>query len=243
MRNILILIILLTTSCAKKSETPLLSKASSASNEQPWAYEGIKELKRGDILVRPNLNIFPGTSFVSMGWGFGHAALVIEDYQHDNIDSLLAGTQTIESIAKNVSTNFQIREISGLVRNQFDAFNNDNFDDRFIGNRYRLRLPMRESQIDSIIIFAKAQKGDHSAWNATKSFSGNAFNDSLVAIGERENWADNDSWYCSQLVWQSLFYITGKDTDINGGYMVYPNDLINSGLFDNTTDHQGRARF
>lgn len=209
----------------------------------PWAYEGITELKKGDILVRPNLNIFPGTSLVPLGMGFGHAALVVKGYSHSNMDSLLAGVQIIESIAKDVSSDFQIREISGLVKSRFDAFNNDNFDHRFEGRRYLLRLPLCESEIDSILAFAIAQKGDRSVWNASKAYPGNHFNDSLIALGLRDNWADNSTWYCSHLVWQSLFYITGKDADVNGGYMVYPNDLINAHLFNNTESHIGRACF
>jgi hypothetical protein len=209
----------------------------------PWAYQGLDEFKKGDIIVRPNLNIFPGTSLVSHGSGFGHAALVTKGFKHSNIDSLLAGIQIIESIAKDVSTDFQIREISGLVRSRFDAFNNDNFDQRYTGNRYRLRLALSEAEIDTIIAFALAQKGDRSAWNASKAFPENAFNDSLIQQGIRKNWADNANWYCSHLVWQSVFYITAMDTDANSGYMVYPNDLIQDDLFNNTENHQGRTRF
>lgn len=229
--------------CNNAPEVSKSESLPSASKDNPWVCQGITELRRGDVLVRPNLNLFPGTSIVPMGTGFGHAALVVSGYEHSNIDSLLAGIQIIESIAKDVSTDFQIREISGLVKSRFDAFNNDNFDQRYAGSRYRLRLDLSEMQIDSILSFALAQKGDRSAWNASKAFPGNSFNDSLVALGLRKNWADNATWYCSHLVWQSLFYVTGKDFDANGGYMVYPNDLINSDLFNNTESHCGRTRF
>jgi len=241
--NLLIIILLLAAACDNTQKVAQVDVAPATSAKIPWAYTGINELKKGDILIRPNLNIFPGTSLVPMGMGFGHAAMVTKGFQHSNLDSLLAGVQIIESIAKDVSADFQIREISGLVKSRFDAFNNDNFDTRYYGNRYRLRLPLSDAEIDSIVAFALAQKGDRSAWNASKAFPNNAFNDSLVNVGLRTNWADNATWYCSHLVWQSLFYITGKDADANGGYMVYPNDLIQADLFNNTESHRGRTRF
>lgn len=241
--KIVLFVLITLTSCENPYNQPQAEHISNVSSEIPWAFEGIDELKKGDILVRPNLNIFPGTSLVQKGMGFGHAALVTKGYKHQNTDSLLAGVQIIESIAKDVSTDFQIREISGLIKSRFDAFNNDNFDQRYAGTRYRLRLQLSEAEIDSIITFALAQKGDRSAWNASKAFPGNAFNDSLVNSGSRKNWADNATWYCSHLVWQSVFYITQKDADANGGYMVYPNDLIQADLFNNTESHRGRTRF
>jgi len=241
--SVILSVLIVVVACDNTQKIPQPDSVRHTSEDIPWAYEGINELKKGDILVRPNLNIFPGTSLIPMGMGFGHAALVVKGYRHSNMDSLLAGVRIIESIAKDVSPDFQIREISGFVKSRFDAFNNDNFDQRYTGNRYRLRLPLSDAEIDSVIAFALAQKGDLSAWNASKAFPDNAFNDSLVAIGLRESWADNSTWYCSHLVWQSLFYITRKDADANGGFMVYPNDLIKADLFDNTESHQGRARF
>lgn len=241
--KIVLFVLFAVASCQNPNKQPQAGQILNVSSEIPWAFEGIDELRKGDILVRPNLNIFPGTSLVQKGMGFGHAALVTKGYKHQNNDSLLAGVQIIESIAKDVSTDFQIREISGLVKSRFDAFNNDNFDQRYAGSRYRLRLQVSEAEIDLIIAFALTQKGDRSAWNASKAFSGNAFNDSLVMSGSRKNWADNATWYCSHLVWQSVFYITQKDVDANGGYMVYPNDLIQADLFNNTESHQGRTRF
>ncbi|PKP53091.1 MAG: hypothetical protein CVT92_05840 [Bacteroidetes bacterium HGW-Bacteroidetes-1] len=210
-------------------------------NSFPDTYEEIHELKRGDILVRPNLNFLPGSSSITNGSGFGHAALVVKGFMHENTDSLLAGAIIIESIAKDVPVEFQVREISGLVRSKFDAFNNNNFDNRYLGNRYRLRLPMEPAQLDSIIAFALMQKNDHSSWNASKSFP-----DQLLPNdkGIRKNWADNATWYCSLLVWQSVLYATGLDIDSNQGYMVYPNDLIRSSYFDNSKNgFQSRVKF
>ena len=198
------------------------------------------ELKRGDMLVRPNLNMLPGSAFIANGSGFGHAALVVKGYAHQHIDSLLAGIKIIESIAKDVPRGFQIREISGYSRHHLTILNNVNFGQKYAGNRYRLRLNLSETQIDSIIAFAQSQRNDLSSWNASKRFPDSSFvPDSLYA-----NWADNNTWYCSLLVWQSIYYVTNIDLDHTGGYMVYPNDLIASRLFEQKVQGEpARLRF
>jgi hypothetical protein len=196
------------------------------------------ELKKGDILVRPNLNILPGTSFIDGGKNYGHAALVVKGYRHWNTDSLLAGTIIIESIAKDVPAEFQIREINALVSDKFESFDNHNFDSRYKGNRYRLRLSLTEKETDSIIAFARSQKGKLSSWNASKYFPDNKTNNTITG-----GLNQNQTWYCSLLVWQSIYNITGIDLDQNGGYMVYPNDLINSGYFNELPNGEGRIRF
>lgn len=196
------------------------------------------ELKKGDILVRPNLNILPGTSLVDGGKNYGHAAIVVKGFKHWHPDSLLAGTIIIESIAKDVPAEFQVREIKALVSNRMESFDNHNFDNRYQGHRYRLRLPLSEKETDSIVAFARSQKGKLSSWNASKYFPANADNNnpSLKLL-------KNETWYCSLLVWQSVYNVSGIDLDHSGGYMAYPNDLINSPYFDSLPDGEGRLRF
>jgi len=196
------------------------------------------ELKRGDFLVRPNLNILPGTSPVNGGKNYGHAAIVVKGFRHWHPDSLLARTIIIESIAKDVPAGFQVREIKALVSNRMESFDNHNFDNRYRGHRYRLRLPLSESAIDSIIHFAQAQKGKLSSWNASKFIPTDP-----KLNHSPSNLMENETWYCSLLVWQSVFNVTGLDIDHSGGYMAYPNDLINSSYFDSLPDGKGRLRF
>ncbi len=224
---------LLMSSCG---QTDGKSSAAAQAHAGEWCIDGITEFRRGDIIVKPNLNILPGTLFVPGGAGFGHAALVVKGFSHRDTDSLLANTIIVESIAKDVPREFQIREILALKRHRFDAFNNTNFDGSVKGRRYRLRLNLNESQIDSIVNFALQQKGDASSWNSMKAMpQNNAQNNTYRA--------DNNSWYCSLLVWQSVLAIAGLDLDPNGGYMVFPNDLICSPYFFNTKNHIGRVRF
>ncbi len=231
-------VMLFASSCENPDrETSDLPKNQKA-EESVWCVEGVDELLRGDILVRPNLNLLPGTSSVNDGRNFGHAALVIKGFKHSNPDSLLAGAVIVESIAKDVSKEFQVREIHALTHHKLDAFNNVNFDASKSGNRYRLRLHLTVEQIDAIVVFAMQQKGDFSSWNASKRLP-----PSSEINGIPTDWADNSHWYCSLLVWQSVLAVTGTDLDPNKGYMVYPNDLIQSPYFFNTGTHVGRARF
>ena len=76
-----------------------------------------------------------------------------------------------------------------------------------------------------------------------KRFPGNPEIEQMVETGTRDNWADNTHWYCSLIIWQAVLYVTGIDLDANGGYFVYPNDLVASPYFDNSSEHTGRARF
>jgi len=243
------LIVLSTTiiSCNKRNHrpapkpTPTATSTASATvtatatAANPWSFEGISDLRQGDIIVIPNINIFPGTSQIPNGYSFGHAAFVTSGYEHENPDSLLAHTMIIESIASKVPVGFQIREIQGYFEHESLIYNSNRFGPELAGIRYRLRYDFTESQIDSIIHFLRDQKNDLSNWNATKRFpyskvSGHS------DIDTTSNWADNSHWYCSLLIWQSVLYVTGIDLDPNAGYYIYPNDLINSEHFDNTDD-------
>ncbi|MCK5840014.1 MAG: hypothetical protein KAG99_09195 [Bacteroidales bacterium] len=214
------------------------------SYETKWCYEGITEFKRGDLIVKPNINILPGSAIISNGVGFGHAAIVTSGFKHENIDTLMANIVIIESVALDVPKAFQIREISGYIENESVEYNNTGFGPKKTGTRYRLRYNFSDNQIDSIIQFIREQKNDYSNWNAMKRFPESSLPDSLIIDAGKKNWADNSHWYCSLLIWQPALFVTGIDLDPNGGYYVYPNDLISSHYFDNTVDgERRRVRF
>lgn len=208
-------------------------------NNNAFALQGINEFKRGDILVKPNTNVLPGTSQIVNGLGFGHAAIITKGYKHHNIDTLLANVTIIQSRSNNVPKEFQVNETICHFEHEDPIIANIKFGEKYKGNRYRLRLNISEAEIDSIIQFARLQKGDLSCYNASKAFPVEKF----IADTTRNSWADNSQWYCSLLAWQSFYYVLGIDLDENGGYYVYPNDLISSSVFDLTNNKDGRARF
>lgn len=239
----LLFFLIITCSCSGKQDEDNSLYRYPVKTEIPLAYEGINELRKGDIIVKPNLNILPGTAFISEGWGFGHAAIVTRGAINSHPDSLLKQTIIFESHARDVPQFHQLREISGHVLHPDPAFCNTNFSPRYTGSRYRLRLNIEENQIDAIIDFVRSQKGSYSSWNAMKRFPGMPGIEKMVEDGIRDNWADNTHWYCSLLVWQAVMYITGIDLDANGGYYVYPSDLIASPYFDNTPEFKARVKF
>ena len=204
-----------------------------------WCVEGVTEFKRGDILVKPNLNFLPGSAQVPDGITFGHAVIVTQGYQHEHPDSLLSHIKIIESVSLDVPPEYQVREINALVYDRNLAKRATSFDRKYTGFRYRLRLDLDEAQIDRIIAFAREQEGDLSCWHAMKSFKDGSF----ATDSTRKNWADNENWYCSLLVWQAFYYVTDIDLDVNHGYEVYPNDLIANPVFNNRENFVGRARF
>jgi hypothetical protein len=240
LRLVLLFLLFALFGCTPSSEKQGSVAAPKIFSDTAWCAYGIDELLPGDILVKPNVNMLPGTAEMPIGWSFGHAALVVKGYKHRNIDTLLANTVLVESMARDVDQAYQVRETKGYVENENLALNCTSFSSKYAGNRFRLRLNLPQAQIDSIVSFALAQKGDISCWNSIKSFPEN-----VDSVGlHRRNWADNSHWYCSLLVWQSVYYVTGFDLDANGGYQVYPNDLIRSQFFNtNTSSFSGRARF
>lgn len=244
LHKILIACVLLLTgfSCNKEKRLQF-EELQGRAQDLAFATEGIDELLPGDIIVRPNTDLLPGSARVGGGYMFGHAALVVKGYRSSDIDSLLSHTIIIESMARDVMPGFQVREVPALVYNRRDAFNNTNFSSKYAGNRYRLRLHWTEDELDRLIGFLREQKGDLSRWNSAKRFPDQPILDSLVNNGDRKNWADNSHWYCSLLVWQAVMFVKGIDLDPNGGYMVYPNDLIASPYFNNHLNHIGRSRF
>jgi hypothetical protein len=239
------LILLLTLFCVSCDSGSDIQKNLSSGDDYSvaWAYEGISDLQKGDIIVKPNLNLLPGSSFVEGGWGYGHAALLTEGSKHSPPDSLLANAMIFESHARPLHRIHQLREVPGFLISENPVMHNDNFGPQYTGGRYRLRLNLTENQIDSIIDFVRSQKGSFSSWNAMKRFPGIPYIEGLVDGGIRDNWADNTHWYCSLLVWQAVLYVTGINLDPNGGYYVFPSDLIASPHFDNRDDFIGRARF
>ncbi len=230
-------LILFLSNCSPQTDQTSKDKVDDQQNFT--CVQGINELKRGDILVKPNLNFLPGTAAVPDGISFGHAAIVTEGYRHNNLDTLLSHAKIIESVALNIHPAFQIREISVVSNHPMLEHRSFSFGNQFAGKRYRLRLNLEKEQIDSIVQFALAQKGDLSSWNAMKSFP----NETGKSDSTKGNWADNHLWYCSLLVWQAVYYSTSIDLDINKGFQVYPNDLIANPIFNNSPDFTGRARF
>lgn len=210
---------------------------------EPFQFPGdtlikLTELEAGDILIKPNMNWFPGTAMVSGGKGFGHVVLVIEGGKDTNTLKLLEKVKIFESQAREVPQEYEIRSVAGYMVESDFRLANTTFGLQNKGFRYRLRYPMTLSQRDSIIRFVLSQDADKSCWRAQKGLPETG-NNSQPPIFQ-----DKKIWYCSLLIWQAFYEVLGVDLDLNGGIMIYPNDMIASPYFENDpVNPQKRVRF
>lgn len=196
----------------------------------------LTELQPGDILVKPNTNLLPGSALVFGGRGFGHAVLVIKGAQDTNTMNLLKKVQIFESQARDVPQRFELRSSPGFQDGSDFRFANTTFGMQNKGYRYRLRFGLTPAQCDSIVAFVLRQDADVSCWRSQKQFATKNGNDRITG--------DKSIWYCSLLIWEAFYKVVGVDLDPNSGIMVFPNDLIASPYFENTASNQTkRVRF
>lgn len=198
----------------------------------------LTDLEPCDILVKPNNNLLPGTSWVNGGRGFGHVVMVIEGGKDTNTMNLLRKVKIFESQARRVPGSYELRLAPGFQEGDDYRFANTTFGLQNQGFRYRLRLNLTRSQQDSIIQFVLAQDNDISNWRSLKQV------DRYFKHLDSETIQDKKIWYCSLLIWEAFYQVLGIDLDPNGGIMVFPNDLVASPYFDNDKKHlQKRVRF
>lgn len=178
----------------------------------------ITELKRGDLLVRPNHNWWPGTSTVPGGSDFGHAAIVVKGAENTDLLELLSETVIFESQARKVPGEYQLRSVPAYLPGEDFRFANENFSPSHKGNRYLIRPGLGHEAIDSVIAYVLKQDDGLSSWRAMKGH-------------ESKEQGAGSRWYCSLLIWQAYHDVLGIDLDGNKGLIFYPNDLINSPFF------------
>lgn len=195
----------------------------------------LTELRKGDILVKPNHNWLPGSIWVEGGNGFGHAAIVVEGASGKSAMEVLEKTVIFESHSRDVPAEFQLRQVYAYSPGTDFRYANITFAPVRTGVMYRLRPDLREEQIDSLVAFVLQQDNGLSSWRAIKS----AQHGSTRKSNGNRTW-----WYCSHLIREAFLHVTGSDPDGNGGVIVYPNDLIGSDLFKNDpAGLQRRVRF
>lgn len=198
----------------------------------------LTELQPCDILVKPNHNWLPGTTWVPGGASFGHAVIVTEGASHSDIDSLLHNVVVLESHSRDVPEAFQVRKVHGIVPGDDFRYANDTWIRSEKGHRYLLRLGLNGDQKRDILQFLEARLQDRSSWRASKIYEKS---DSPVWSGDSLHASGGHSWYCSLLIWQAFYSVLGLDLDANAGPYVFPNDLVNSAAFDHA--HASRVRF
>jgi hypothetical protein len=177
----------------------------------------LTDLKKGDILVKPNHNWLPGTVWVNGGNGFGHAAIVLEGANGASATEILSNSVIFESHARDVADEFQLRSSMGYKPGTDFRFDNITFSPVRSGVKYRLRFNLSQAEIDSLVAFVLKQDNGLSSWRSLKS----EYQEPKVGSN-----LSRTHWYCSHLIREAFLYTTGLDLDSNGGLIVYPNDLI-----------------
>ncbi|NQV02997.1 MAG: hypothetical protein HQ542_10145 [Bacteroidia bacterium] len=186
---------------------------------------GIDDLFTGDIIVRANNNWLPGSAFVPGGYTFGHAAIVIRGAHHPNTDSLLARVLILESNSRDVVHEDQVRIVPGYYVDPDPDLSNRSFGHQYTGIRYRLRIPLSNSEQDSLAAWLLRQDPCGSSWRVLKN--------------DHSDTSKGD-WYCTLLIRAVFQHVKGIDLDANQGWVVYPNDLIASPWFDNKEGERAR---
>jgi hypothetical protein len=183
------------------------------------AGQEVSDFKRGDIIIKPNHNWLPGTTFFEGGRGFGHAAIVLGDAKDTNTENLLKKTIIFESHARDVAEPDQLRRIEAYKTGKTMDDSNLSFSGFYKGHRYRLRPNLPKQQIDSIINFIVSHDDDISRWRSVKQYK------------SQPDYHTNHHWYCTLIIWQAYYDILGIDLDANKGLVVYPNDILNCSFF------------
>jgi len=187
----------------------------------------VTEFQRCDIIIRPNLAIFPGCFRLPGANNLGHAAIVIQDAQDSSEAVLLKKTVIFESQARDVPGEYQLRVTHPFVPGKDFRFANFNFSPDKQGRLYRLRMDLTTDQKDSIIAFLMSHADDLSDYRALKRYG--PVPDSRHG---RAQPGEQEYWYCSLLIWQAFYDVLGIDLDADKGMYVFPNDLVYSPYFD-----------
>ncbi len=193
----------------------------------------IFSLKVGDILIRPNKNWLPGSSEIDSGRKFGHAGIVVEGAEGSTIQEVLSKSQIIEAFVFDQATRKYVFDRERQVRKAPSIIS---FSNRFEGIRYRLRINLTEDQRQKIIRLLENQIGVggynlFSLRSQVMNYSAKSKNNPDLIFRH---------WNCATFVWFAYYQALGVDLDSNGGAIIFPNDLINSPVFDQS---DGRCRF
>lgn len=184
-------------------------------------YDSTFELKKGDILVRPNWNWFPGTDKVPKGRIVGHLGIVVKGAIGRNLEAALDSTQIIESFIFDQKTRSFIFGQKDKVRQRPASIS---FNKKFKGIRYLLRYPLTIGQADSLSLFLNDAKGGDYNLFSFKSSDKLKFLDNIKR--------NQVTWNCVSLVWAAYKTVVNVDLDANGGYFLFPNDVLCSAVFD-----------
>jgi len=185
-------------------------------------YNTAFELRKGDILIRPNNGWLPGTIAIPEGRKYGHVGVVVEGATGTSVEETLKKALIIEALFFDQKTKKFLIHPNEQIRVE-PAWTS--FGHKFKGIRYRLRVPLSATQTDSLCSLLKSQlDASYNIISLKKKSS--AF------TGKKNTGMNRDSWHCATLTWSVFYAVANLDIDGNGGILIYPGDIIGSKLFD-----------
>jgi len=170
-------------------------------------------VEAGDILVRPNSNMLPGSSDRFWGGLTGHVALVVKGGAFSSLDENMGGIEVVEARLFNKNP-FSYK--NRIVRNRAVV----HFGKKYYGRRYLLKMHINEERIKYVNSFIQKEKD--------KKYN-------LFSSKE-----DTNTYNCATFVRRLILVTKNYDIDCNKGKIIFPNDIINNSLFDTPND---RVRF
>jgi len=188
------------------------------------------ELKKGDILIRPNWMWWPGSMGIPNGRRYGHVGVVVEGATGNSVEDALQRAHIVEALFFDQRTKQFVFNSAEQLREELAIVS---FGSKFKGIRYRLRLPITQEKTDSICIFLRSQLD--ARYNILSLKSKQKINAKSV-----NNSFGRSSWHCATLTWTAFYGFLNKDIDGNKGLLIYPSDIIGSKLFDT---EEGRICF
>ncbi|MBK7097314.1 MAG: hypothetical protein IPH58_01755 [Sphingobacteriales bacterium] len=147
--------------------------------------------------------------------------IVVKGVKAKNLEEAIERSEIVESFFFDQKTRSFIFGQKDKVQQRPASIS---FNKKFKGIRYLLRYPLTGGQADSLVLFLNdAKGGDYNlisfkTVNKLKFFNGNVGNQL--------------SWNCVSLVWAAYKTVVNIDLDANGGYFLFPNDVLCSVVFD-----------
>lgn len=98
-----------------------------------------------------------------------------------------------------------------------------------MGNWWMTRSSVQRLTLNRSILPSQRQDLVH----FLRSKVGEPYYSKLEFVADQTNFEgvykyDTGKWYCSKLVWAAYYSVFGIDLDSDGGYIVYPRDILNS---------------
>lgn len=180
--------------------------------EGAYSERKIIHVEVGDIIFRTNSYILSGSKYYYKSGFPGHLSIAVSEGKFTNTDEKLGGIKVAESALFN---RHKVKFQSDVAINK--AF--ENFS-KIKGKRFLLKMHLNSEQKQRLIELTGKQIGRPYSILAPKNGQAR-FN-------------------CATFVRWAILEVTRFDLDIDGGRIVFPNDILKSSRFDNPGD---RIRF